>query len=77
MTAMVVELSVNTPSLADAMSRMRNWLDQRRCTPVLFATTSNGTGEVLIRVEFAEAADAVEFRVSFGPAEPKLPAAAA
>jgi hypothetical protein len=77
MTAMVVELSINTPSFADAMSRMRNWLDERRCTPVLFATNSDATGTVLIRVEFADTADAVEFRASFGPAEPKAPPAAA
>ena len=74
---MVVELSVNSASLADAMGRMRNCLDRRRCTPVLFATSSDATGTVLIRIEFADAADAAAFRASFRPAEPEAPAAAA
>ena len=74
---MVVEVPISTPSLANAMSRMRNWLDERRCTPILFTTTSDQPGTVLIRVDFDAAADALAFKASFGPAEPQAPAAAA
>jgi len=74
---MVVEVPVSTPSLADAMGDMRKWLDHRRCTPILFATTRDGPGTVLIRVEFADPDVALAFRAAFGASEPEAPAAAA
>ena len=73
---MVVEVPVSTRSLSDAMSRMRNWLEEHRCTPILFSTASDESGVVLIRVEFDAAADALAFKASFGPVEPQAPAAA-
>ena len=77
MTAMIVEVPADTASLADAMSQMRDWLDQRRCTPILFATTSEQPGTVVIRVEFADGGDAAAFRAAFGEAQPGEAVAAA
>ncbi len=68
---MVVEVPVVTASLADAMTRMRIWLDQRRCTPVLFTTKSGHAGTVVVHVEFHTSADAAGFRAAFGPTEPE------
>jgi hypothetical protein len=75
-TAMVVDIPISAASLADTMGRMRSWLEKHQCTPVLFATKTEQRGAVLIRVEFADAADAVAFQVAFGAAEPEAPAAA-
>jgi hypothetical protein len=74
---MVVEIPISAASLADTMGRMRGWLDEHQCTPVLFATKSKQAGSVLIHVEFADAADAAAFQAAFGPAEPEASAAAA
>ena len=75
---MVVEVLVATASLADAMSRMRNWLDQRRCTPILFGTTpGDQPGTLVIRVEFDGSADGAAFRAALGPAKPEESIAAA
>jgi len=52
-------------------------LDHRRCTLVLFTTTSDDPGTILMRVEFAQLADALAFKASFGAAESQAPAAAA
>jgi hypothetical protein len=75
--AMVVEIPISAASLADTMGRMRSWLDEHQCTPVLFATKSKQAGSVLIHVEFADAADAGTFQAAFGPAEPEASAAVA
>jgi len=74
---MVVEIPISAASLADTMGRMRGWLDEHQCTPVLFATKSKQAGSVLIHVEFADAADAAAFQAAFRAAKPKAPAAAA
>ena len=75
--SMVVDIPINASSLGDTMGRMRSWLDEHNCTPVLFATKSEQPGAVLIHVEFADAADAAAFRAAFGAAEPEASAAAA
>jgi len=75
--AMVVEIAGSTPSLAQAMSRMRDWLDQRGCTPVRFEMRPEQPGSIVIRVEFADNADAAAFRATFGPVQPEAPAAVA
>ena len=77
MTAMVVEVPISTASLADTMSQMRDWLDQHRCTPTLFATTSEQPRTVVIHVEFADNGDAAAFRAAFGQAQPGEAIAAA
>ena len=70
-------LPIDTASLADAMSQMRDWLDKRACMPILFATTREQLGTVVIRVEFADGGDAAAFRAAFGQAEPGEGVAAA
>jgi hypothetical protein len=74
---MVVEIPISAASLADTMGRMRGWLDDHHCTPVLFATTSKQPGSVLIHVEFADAGDAAAFRAAFDLANSEDPAVAA
>ena len=74
---MVVEVPIDTASLADAMTQMRDWLDKRGCTPSLFATTSGQPGTIVIRVEFADGGDAAAFRAAFGTTEPEETVAAA
>ena len=62
---MILQIPIPVPDLADAMARMRSWLDERHCTPILFATKSVQADTVLIRVEFADSTDAAAFRTAF------------
>ena len=50
--------------LVDIMHSMRAWLDKRQYQPKTFEYVISGSG-TLVRVEFAEHAEAVEFAQAF------------
>jgi len=50
--------------LVDIMHAMRAWLDKRQYQPKTFEYAISGSG-TLVRVEFAEHAEAVEFAQAF------------
>jgi hypothetical protein len=55
-------LDANT--LPEAMARMRQWLDHRHFQPAVFRSTIE-EGDLLLRIEFASAAEAHEFAHAF------------
>ena len=62
----VVEIQVlDRSSLPEAMAGMRQWLDHRHFQPAVFRSTFKDGGLVL-RIEFASAAEAEEFAQAFG-----------
>ena len=48
----VVETRVPAFAFADTLSEMRRWLDHRRCDPSRFTCVRDGSGAVVVRVEF-------------------------
>jgi hypothetical protein len=50
--------------LVDIMRMMREWFDKRRCRPATFEYVISESG-VLVRVEFHDRADALEFCKTF------------
>jgi CRP/FNR family nitrogen fixation transcriptional regulator len=48
----VVETRVPAFAFADSLSEMRRWLDHRRCDPSRFTCVRDGSGAVVVRVEF-------------------------
>ena len=49
----IVEIRVPAFAFAEAFSEMRGWLDHRRCDPSRFTCVREGSGAVVVRVEFA------------------------
>jgi CRP/FNR family nitrogen fixation transcriptional regulator len=65
-----VEVRVPPFTFGDVLSDMRRWLDRERCDPSRFTCVREGSGAVIVRVEFANESEAVaqafeqEFAVS-------------
>ena len=60
------EISVRTEErLAEAMERMRLWLDHRRIEPTTFRYSFSPPG-VVIAVDFTSHGEAAEFAAAFG-----------
>jgi CRP/FNR family nitrogen fixation transcriptional regulator len=65
-----VEVRVPPFTFGDVLSDMRRWLDRERCDPSRFTCVREGSGAVIVRVEFANENEAVaqafeqEFAVS-------------
>src|SRR4051812_28613157 len=60
-----VEVRYRRIALPDIMRAMRIWLDQRQFEPETFECVISGSG-TLVRVEFAQDAEAAEFAEAFG-----------
>ena len=61
----VVEIQMlDANTLSEAMASMRQWLDHRHFQPAIFRSTIEEAG-LLLRIEFASAAQAVEFARAF------------
>jgi CRP-like cAMP-binding protein len=50
-----VEVRVPAFSFANVLNNMRGWLDHQRCTPSRFTCIRDGSGAVVVRIEFIEA----------------------
>jgi CRP/FNR family nitrogen fixation transcriptional regulator len=50
--AKVVEIRIPSFAFADTLSDMRSWLDHHRCDPSRFTCVREGSGAVVVRVEF-------------------------
>jgi DNA-binding transcriptional regulator LsrR (DeoR family) len=48
----IVEIRVPAFAFAETLSEMRGWLDHRRCDPLRFTCVREGSGAVVVRVEF-------------------------
>jgi CRP/FNR family nitrogen fixation transcriptional regulator len=59
----VVEVRVPGFAFAEMLSRMRGWLDHRQCNPSRFTCIREGSGAVVVRVEFC--GDMEELAVAF------------
>jgi CRP/FNR family transcriptional regulator, nitrogen fixation regulation protein len=54
-----VEVRVPPFTFGDVLSDMRRWLDRERCDPSRFTCVREGSGAVIVRVEFANESEAV------------------
>jgi CRP/FNR family nitrogen fixation transcriptional regulator len=54
-----VEVRVPPFVFGDVLSDMRRWLDQERCDPSRFTCVREGSGAVIVRVEFANESEAL------------------
>jgi CRP-like cAMP-binding protein len=54
-----VEVRVPRFAFGDVLGEMRRWLDHGRCDPSRFTCVREGSGSVIIRVEFAKASEAL------------------
>ncbi|HEX3522105.1 MAG TPA: helix-turn-helix domain-containing protein, partial [Stellaceae bacterium] len=54
-----VEVRVPPFAFGDVLGEMRRWLDHERCEPSRFTCVREGSGNVIIRVEFAKASEAL------------------
>lgn len=70
MTAVTVV--IRTGRLAQEMSRMRLWLDERGCQPAGFATEQRDDNSLLCHVTFAQPDDDAAFAARFGHARRPL-----
>jgi hypothetical protein len=52
-----VEVRVPPFAFGDVLSDMRRWLDHERCEPSRFTCVREGSGAVIIRVEFTKESD--------------------
>jgi len=52
-----VEVRVPPFDFGDVLSDMRRWLDHERCEPSRFTCVREGSGTVIIRVEFTKESD--------------------
>jgi hypothetical protein len=70
----VVEIRMlDANTLPEAMAGMRQWLDHRHFQPAVFRSTFGAAG-VLLRIEFANAAEANEFAQAFdGTVQASMP----
>jgi CRP/FNR family nitrogen fixation transcriptional regulator len=59
----IVEIRVPGFAFAETLSGMRGWLDHRRCDPSRFTCVREGSGAVVVRVEFR--GDMEELAVAF------------
>ncbi len=59
----IVEVRVPGFAFAETLSGMRGWLDHRRCNPSRFTCVREGSGAVVVRVEFR--GDMEELAVAF------------
>jgi len=59
----IVEVRVPGFAFAERLSEMRGWLDHRRCDPSRFTCVREGSGAVVVRVEFRS--DMEELAVAF------------
>ena len=74
----VVEIHLPLASFATILGDMRDWLDHNRCDTVKFASATEASGIVRIRVEFPfEDGLAAAFRQRFNPGTTEDAAAAA
>ena len=49
-----VEVRVPAFAFGDVLSDMRRWLDHERCEPSRFTCVRDGSGAVIVRVEFTK-----------------------
>ena len=54
-----VEVRVPRFAFGNVLGNMRRWLDHQRCDPSRFTCVSEGSGAVIIRVDFANESEAV------------------
>ena len=52
-----MEVRVPAFVFGNVLSEMRRWLDHERCEPSRFTCVRDGSGTVIIRVEFAKESD--------------------
>lgn len=74
----VVQVRCHTANLGGAMTEMRAWLDRNQTETSLFELLSREPGAVVLRLEFHQQQQAIEFAAVFGGkvlAEPQRAAA--
>jgi hypothetical protein len=64
-----IEVRVPGFAFGNVLGEMRRWLDHQRCDPSRFTCVRDGSGAVIIRVEFANESEAVAkaFAQQFAP----------
>jgi hypothetical protein len=61
-----VEVRLKGWKMADALGKLRNWLDHNRVAPVNFDICSAATGSLLVRMVFKNQDEAERFQQDFG-----------
>jgi len=61
-----VEVRLKQWKMADALAKLRNWLDHNGVAPVTFDICRAATGALLVRIVFKDEREAERFQQDFG-----------